>query len=88
MIRPSPIPASPQVRQVRLLGRLALDRRTTSEGAAVDALAGAYVADAGSRPTIGMMPTGAFWAADEEMFIGKTRTGSVDLEGGAHPQRR
>jgi ABC-type phosphate transport system substrate-binding protein len=66
-----------------------LNRRTTSEGAAVDALMAAYVADAGSAATIGIIPTGAFWASDEEMFVSKNADrGPLIWKTGAHPQCR
>ena len=71
-------------------GWLPLNRRTTSEGAAVDALHGGlfYVADAGSqRPQSGTIPTGAFWASDEEMCCQQERGSAVRLlwKAGAHP---
>jgi hypothetical protein len=66
-----------------------LNRRTTSEGAAVDALAAAYVADAGLQTTIGIIPTGAYWASDEEMFVSKNvDKGPLIWKSGAHPQCR
>ncbi len=48
-----------------------LNRRPTSEGSAIDALMQAFVDDAGSANTISIIPTGAFWAADEEMSVFK-----------------
>lgn len=66
-----------------------LNRRTTSEGAAIDALAQAYVDNASSQATISIIPTGAFWASDEEMFVSKNvDKGPLIWKAGAHPECR
>jgi len=49
----------------------------------------AYVADAGSAATIGVIPTGAYWASDEEMFVSKNvDKGPLIWRSGAHPECR
>jgi ABC-type phosphate transport system substrate-binding protein len=66
-----------------------LNRRTTSEGADVDALAQAFVDDTGLQATISIIPTGAYWASDEEMFVSKSvDKGPLLWKAGAHPQCR
>jgi hypothetical protein len=66
-----------------------LNRRTTSEGAAVDALAQAYVDNASAQATISIIPTGAYWASDEEMFVTKNvDKGPLIWKAGAHPECR
>jgi ABC-type phosphate transport system substrate-binding protein len=66
-----------------------LNRRTASEGAAIDALAQAFVDNAGLQATIGIIPTGAYWASDEEMFVSKNvDKGPLIWKVGAHPQCR
>jgi len=66
-----------------------LNRRTTSEGAAIDALAQAFVDNAGLLATISVIPTGAFWAADEEMAVSKNvDKGPLIWKAGAHPECR
>jgi hypothetical protein len=69
-----------------------LNRRVAGEGAAIDALAQAYVDNASSQATISIIPTGAYWASDEEMAVFK----NVDkgplvwkgTGGGVHPECR
>jgi len=66
-----------------------LNRRTTSEGAAIDALAQAYVDNASAQSTISIIPTGAFWASDEEMAVSKNvDKGPLIWKAGAHPECR
>lgn len=66
-----------------------LNRRTTSEGADIDALAQAYVDNAGLQTTIGIIPTGAFWASDEEMAVFKNvDKGPIAWKAGNHPECR
>ena len=66
-----------------------LNRRTTSEGADVDALAQAFVDNTGLQATISQIPTGAFWASDEEMFVSKNvDKGPLIWKAGAHPECR
>lgn len=66
-----------------------LNRRTTSEGAGIDALSQAYVDNASSQATIAIIPTGAYWASDEEMFVSKNvDKGPLIFKAGAHPQCR
>jgi hypothetical protein len=66
-----------------------LNRRTTSEGAAIDALAQAYVDNASAQATISIIPTGAFWASDEEMAVSKNvDKGPLIWKAGAHPECR
>ncbi len=66
-----------------------LNRRTTSEGAAIDALAQAYVDNAAAQATIGIIPTGAYWASDEEMAVSKNvDKGPLIWKAGAHPECR
>jgi hypothetical protein len=66
-----------------------LNRRTTSEGADIDALMAAYVTNAGLQTTIAIIPTGAYWASDEEMFVSKSvDKGPLSWKSGAHPECR
>lgn len=66
-----------------------LNRRTTSEGLDIDALAQAFVDNASAQATISIIPTGAFWASDEEMFVSKgVDKGPLIFKVGAHPQCR
>lgn len=66
-----------------------LNRRTTSEGAAIDALAQAFVDNAGLQTTIGIIPTGAYWASDEEMAVFKNADrGPIAWKAGNHPECR
>lgn len=48
-----------------------LNRRTAGEGAAIDALAQAFVDNASAQATVSIIPTGAYWASDEEMYVTK-----------------
>jgi ABC-type phosphate transport system substrate-binding protein len=66
-----------------------LNRRTTSEGADIDALAQAFVDNTGLQATINLIPTGAYWASDEEMVVFKNvDKGPLSWKAGAHPQCR
>ena len=66
-----------------------LNRRTTSEGADVDALAQAFIDNAGLQTTIGVIPTGAYWASDEEMAVFKNADrGPILWKAGNHPECR
>ncbi len=66
-----------------------LNRRIASEGAAIDALATAYVTNAGLATTIGQIPTGAYWASDEEMAVFKNADrGPIAWKAGNHPECR
>lgn len=66
-----------------------LNRRTASEGVDIDALAQAFVDNAGLQATISIIPTGAYWASDEEMFVSKNvDKGPLIWKAGAHPECR
>ena len=66
-----------------------LNRRTTSEGAAIDQLAADYVTNAGLQATIAVIPTGAYWASDEEMAVSKNvDKGPLNWKAGNHPECR
>lgn len=66
-----------------------LNRRAAGEGAAIDALAQAFVNDASSQVTISIIPTGAYWASDEEMFVSKNvDKGPLIFKAGAHLECR
>ncbi len=68
---------------------LRINRRTAGEGAAVDALMQAFIDNAGLQVTIGQIPTGAFWASDEEMAVFKNADrGPVLWKAGNHPECR
>jgi hypothetical protein len=68
---------------------LRLNRRTTSEGAAVDALSQAFVDNTGLQATIGIIPTGVYWASDEEMAVFKNADrGPILWKAGNHPECR
>ncbi len=66
-----------------------LNRRVAGEGAAIDALAQAFVTNAGLQATISIIPTGAYWASDEEMAVFKnTDRGPILWKAGNHPECR
>lgn len=68
---------------------LRLNRRTASEGAAIDALAQAFVDNTGLQATISIIPTGAYWASDEEMAVFKNQDrGPISWKAGNHPECR
>ena len=63
-----------------------LNRRAAGEpDANINTLALAFIADAGLASTINIIPTGAFWAADEDMFVSKSQDrGPLAFKAGAH----
>jgi ABC-type phosphate transport system substrate-binding protein len=66
-----------------------LNKRVTSEGADIDALRDAFVANAGLQATIGIIPTGTYWASDEEMAVSKNvDKGPLNWKAGNHPECR
>ncbi|MGC4097952.1 MAG: substrate-binding domain-containing protein [Nitrospira sp.] len=66
-----------------------LNRRVAGEGAAIDALAQAFVTNAGLAATISIIPTGEYWAADEEMAVSKNADrGPLLWKAGNHPECR
>ena len=68
---------------------LRLNRRTTSEGAATDALTQAFIDNAGLQATISVIPTGVYWASDEEMAVFKNADrGPMLWKAGNHPECR
>lgn len=68
---------------------LRLNRRTASEGASIDALTQAFIDNAGLQNTIGFIPTGAYWASDEEMAVFKNQDrGPISWKAGNHPECR
>lgn len=68
---------------------LRLNRRPADAGTASDNLAVAFITNAGLQATIGVIPTGAYWAADEEMAVFKNSDrGPVLWKPGAKPQCR
>lgn len=68
---------------------LRMNRRTAGEGAAIDALAQAFIDNAGLQATIGVIPTGTYWASDEEMAVSKNSDkGPLIWKAGAHPECR
>ena len=68
---------------------LRLNRRTASEGAAIDALTQAFIDNAGLQITISQIPTGTYWASDEEMFVSKNSDkGPLIWKAGNHPECR
>ena len=68
---------------------LRLNRRVAGEGAAIDALAQAFVTNAGLQATISVIPTGEYWASDEEMAVLKNADrGPILWKAGNHPECR
>ena len=68
---------------------LRLNRRTASEGAEIDALSQAFVDNTGLQATIGIIPTGFYWASDEEMAVFKNADrGPILWKAGNHPECR
>ena len=68
-----------------------LNRRAAGEdaGGPIDTLAAAYVTNAGLQATIGIIPTGAYWASDEEMAVSKNvDKGPLNWKAGNHPECR
>jgi hypothetical protein len=51
----------------------------------INTLAAAFVTDAGLQNTISLIPTGAYWASDEEMFVSKNQDrGPLLYKAGSH----
>ena len=68
---------------------LRMNRRVAGEGAAIDALAQAFVTNASLQATISIIPTGEYWASDEEMAVLKNADrGPILWKAGAHPECR
>jgi len=68
---------------------LRLYRRVAGEGAAVDAVAQAFITNAGLQSTIQQIPSGRFWASDEELAVFKnTDRGPLLWKAGNHPECR
>jgi hypothetical protein len=66
-----------------------LNKRTSSEGSDIDLVRDAFITNAGLQTTISIIPTGAFWASDEEMFVSKIDDrGPLNWKAGAHPECR
>jgi hypothetical protein len=67
-----------------------LNRRTTSEGADIDALATAFITNASTSATIAALPgVGNYWLAPSDMFVSKNADlGPINWKTGAHPQCR
>jgi hypothetical protein len=66
-----------------------LNRRTTSEGADIDALATAFITDASTSASIAALPVGSYWLAPSDMFVSKNADlGPINWKTGAHPQCR
>jgi periplasmic binding family protein len=64
-----------------------LNRRNADAGTASDTLAQAFITDAGLANTVNIIPTGAYWASDEEMAVFKTSDrGPIVFKPGAHPE--
>jgi len=65
-----------------------LNRRTAdvNANAASNVLAQAFIDDASAAATIGIIPTGAYWASDEEMFVDKNADkGPIIWKNAPHP---
>ena len=66
---------------------LRLNRRVAGEGADIDVLAQAFVTNAGLQATISIIPSGKYWASDEEMAVFKNADrGPVIWKSGNHPE--
>lgn len=67
-----------------------LNRRPAGEpDPNINTLAAAFIADAGLQTTISIIPTGSFWASDEEMFVTKSQDRGPHIwKAGAHPECR
>jgi hypothetical protein len=66
-----------------------LNRRPADAGTPSDNLAQAFITNAGLAATIAVIPTGAFWASDEEMFVFKNSDrGPVLWKAGPHNECR
>jgi ABC-type phosphate transport system substrate-binding protein len=63
-----------------------LNRRTTPIGGGTDTLMDAFVANVQAAATIAQIPTGEYWASDEEMAVSKNSDrGPLIWKPGAHP---
>lgn len=68
---------------------LRLNQRTTPIGGGTDALIAAFISNAQAASTIAQIPTGAFWASDEEMVVSKNSDrGPLIWKAGPHPECR
>jgi ABC-type phosphate transport system substrate-binding protein len=68
---------------------LRLNQRTTPIGGGTDALISAFISNVQAAATIAQIPTGAFWASDEEMVVSKNSDkGPLIWKAGAHPECR
>jgi ABC-type phosphate transport system substrate-binding protein len=68
---------------------LRLNRRPADAGTPSDTLAQAFIANAGLASTISIIPTGEYWASDEEMAVSKNSDrGPIGWKAGAHPECR
>jgi hypothetical protein len=68
---------------------LRLNQRTTPIGGGTDALLFAFISNAQAAATIAQIPTGEFWASDEEMVVSKNADrGPLIWKAGAHPECR
>ncbi len=66
-----------------------LNQRTTPIGGGTDALIAAFVANVQAAATIAQIPTGEYWASDEEMAVSKNSDrGPLIWKAGAHPECR
>jgi PBP superfamily domain len=64
-----------------------LNRRTADLNTPSDILAQAFITDAGLAATIGILPTGGYWASDEEMAVFKNvDKGPITWKAGSHPE--
>lgn len=68
---------------------LRLNRRPADAGTPSDNLAQAFISNAGLAATIAQIPTGEYWASDEEMAVSKNSDrGPVLWKAGNHPECR
>lgn len=68
---------------------LRLNRRPADAGTPSDTLAQAFIANAGLASTISVIPTGEYWASDEEMAVSKNSDrGPILWKAGNHPECR
>ena len=64
-----------------------LNRRTADLGTASDTLAQAFIADASLASVVSVIPTGAYWASDEEMAVFKNADrGPITWKAGSHSE--
>ncbi len=68
---------------------LRLNQRTTPIGGGTDALMTAFITNVQAAATIAQLPTGEYWASDEEMVVSKNADrGPLIWKAGAHPECR